>query len=72
MVSFFQLSFFALPKDKTKRLIILFKSVHEVAHIIRRLMANYVYQEGAVTPIQDIIDPAEQSKENTNSGSHLS
>ena len=34
-------------------------------------MANYVYQEGAVTPIQDIIDHAEQSKEN-NTGSYLS
>jgi len=35
-------------------------------------MVNYVYQEVAVTPIQDIIDHAEQSKENANSGSNLS
>ena len=35
-------------------------------------MANYAYREGAVTPIQDIIDHAKQSKENTNSGSYLS
>ena len=35
-------------------------------------MANYVYREGAVTPIQDIIDHAGQSKENTSSGSYLS
>lgn len=34
-------------------------------------MANYVYREGAVTPIQDIIDHAKQSKENTNCGSYL-
>ena len=34
-------------------------------------MANYVYREGAVTPIQDIIDHAKQSKENTNCGSDL-
>lgn len=59
-------------KNKTKPLIILFKPVNKVVHIIRRLMANYVYQEGAVTPIQDIIDHAEQSKVNTNSGSYLS
>jgi len=73
MVSFFQLSFFALPKkNQTKPLIILLKPLHEVVHVICRLMANYVFQEGAVTPIQDIIDHAEQSKENTNSGSPLS
>ena len=36
------------------------------------LMANYVYREGAVTPIQDIIDHAKQSKESTISGSYLS
>ena len=33
-------------------------------------MANYLYQEGAVTPIQDIISHAEECKENN--GSDLS
>ena len=57
-------------KTKTKPLLIFLKTVHKVVHIIHRLMANCVYQEGAVTPIQDIKDHAEQRKEN-NSGSYL-
>ena len=30
-------------------------------------MSNYVYENGAVTPIQDIIDHAEEAKENEGS-----
>lgn len=32
-----------------------------------RVMSNYVYENGAVTPIQDIIDHAEEAKENEGS-----
>ena len=59
MVSFFQLSFFCDTEKQTKPLIIIFNPLNKVVHLIRRLMANYAYQEGAVTPIQDIIDGAE-------------
>lgn len=69
MVSFFQLSFFSIQKNNP--LLISFKPVNKVLNVIRRLLANYAYQEGAVTPIQDMIDHAEQSKENS-SGSYLS
>ena len=60
-------------KQKQKLITILFKPVHKVVLVFRRLMAKYAYREGAVTPIlQDIIDHAKQSKENSNSGSYLS
>ena len=63
---------FSDTKQKQKLFTILFKPVHKVVLVFRRLMTNYAYREGAVTPIQDIIDHAKQSKENTNSGSYLS
>ena len=63
----FNYHFFAIQKNP----LISFKPVNKDIHVIHRLMANYAYQEGAVTPTQDIIDHAGQRKEN-NSRSYLS
>ena len=47
---------FSDTKQKQKLITILFKPVHKVVLVFRRIMANYTYQEGAVTPIQDITE----------------